>query len=264
MPEHSIDEQPPLTRAELRATGPAEYQHVARTDWREGGRTVRRWRERTLAVAFISLGAGVLAAAAIETMIDASWTPLAATGLIMLGMAVPVVWAFTRSRPAGLLRFRAVDLLYAVVLGTMLRIASGWLEVALGGTGAFPSYTTVNGTFGGSWMLTEVVAPAVVAPLVEEFFFRAVLLVSLYTVLRRPVGSAAAAITAVVVSSAVFMLVHTLTMDLPTATVLSIGMLGAVCSIVVMLTGRIWGAVLIHAVFNASYIALAIIGTLGS
>jgi len=36
---------------------------------------------------------------------------------------------------------------------------------------------------------------------------------------------------------------------------------GAVCSLTVLLTGRIWGAVLIHIVYNASFLALVIVGT---
>ncbi|MDE0545404.1 CPBP family intramembrane glutamic endopeptidase [Microbacterium sp. C7(2022)] len=248
------------TRAELRAAG-ADYVHVPRMDWRLGGRTVYRWRERLLAVAFISLGIGVLGAAAVETLVEASWAPVLANALMLLGMIVPIAWAFLRSRPAGLLRFRALDLLYAVALGVLLRVFSGWLDVVLGGAGAFPSYTSINGGLGSSWLLSDVLLPVAVAPVVEEFFFRAVLLVSLYTVLRRPLGGASAGVIAVVVSSAVFMLMHSLTGALTVSGVLGIGVLGVVCATLVMLTGRVWGAVLVHAVFNASWVVLALVGT---
>ncbi|WP_396668813.1 lysostaphin resistance A-like protein [Microbacterium sp. R86528] len=271
MPDHSIDVEQPLTRAELRAQGGAaeaeaaamggDYRRAARTDWREGGRSVRRWRETTLAVAFLSLGFFALGAAAIDTLVDAPWAPLASGVLLWVGMAVPIVWTFSRSRPAGLLRFRAVDLLYAVVLGVALRVVAGWIEVALGGSGAFPRYTTLDGSLGSQWLVTDLLGPVLVAPLLEEFFFRAVLLVSVYTVLRRPVGRVAAGVTAVIVSSAVFMLVHAFTAQLGTGVILSIGLVGLVCSLLVMLTGRIWGAVLVHLVFNASFVVLALVGT---
>ncbi|MEJ1156009.1 type II CAAX endopeptidase family protein [Microbacterium marmarense] len=271
MPDHSIDVEQPLTRAELRAQGGAaeaeaaamggDYRRAARTDWREGGRSVRRWRETTLAVAFLSLGFFALGAAAIDTLVDARWAPLASGVLLWIGMAVPIVWAFSRSRPAGLLRFRAVDLLYAVVLGVALRVVAGWIEVGLGGSGAFPRYTTLDGSLGSQWLVTDLLGPVLVAPLLEEFFFRAVLLVSVYTVLRRPVGRVAAGVTAVIVSSAVFMLVHAFTAQLGTSLILSIELVGLVCSLLVMLTGRIWGAVLVHLVFNASFVVLALVGT---
>ena len=232
-----------------------------RTDWRLGGRTVRRWREWVLAAALAGLGVGVLAATAASLLWPTAWGSAAAMALLWLGMLAPVVFALTRSRPVGLLRLRTVDLLFGVALGLMLRLLQGWLAAATGGDEAFPQLERLGGQLPTGWAFTDVVAPVVVAPVVEEFFFRAVVLVALYTVLRRPCGKAVAGIAAVLFSSGLFVVVHGLLGELAVDQVVPIGLLGLVCGALVMLTGRIWAAVLTHAVFNAAWVALALAGT---
>jgi membrane protease YdiL (CAAX protease family) len=231
-----------------------------RTDWRLGGRTVRRWREWVLAAALAGLGVGVLAATAASFLWPTAWGSAAAMALLWLGMLAPVVFALSRSRPVGLLRLRAVDLLFGVALGLILRLVQGWLAAATGDE-AFPQLERLGGQLPTGWAFTDVVAPVVVAPVVEEFFFRAVVLVALYTVLRRPCGKAVAGIAAVLFSSGLFVVVHGLLGELAVDQVVPIGLLGLVCGALVMLTGRIWAAVLTHAVFNAAWVVLVLAGT---
>lgn len=232
--------------------------HEARTDWRLGGRTVLRWREAALAVALVSLGAAVLLGSLVTTVWDSPWAAASATVLIWIGMLGPIVWAFTRSRPIGLLRLRAIDLLYGLVLGALLRTTQGWIE-GVGGTPVLPVLERVDGSLPLSTMLFDVVAPIVVAPVVEEFFFRAVLLVALYTVLRRPFGKFAAGLAAALASTALFVLMHGISSVGDVSGVVSLSLLGMVCALLVLLTGRIWGAVLVHAVYNASYVGLGLL-----
>ncbi|QKJ20236.1 CPBP family intramembrane glutamic endopeptidase [Microbacterium hominis] len=239
-----------------------EYRHVRRKDWRLGGRTVRRWREWLIAIALGSLGVGVLLGTLVESVWESPWAPLAATALLWLGMLVPIVWALSRSRPAGMLRIRAVDLLYAVVLGIALRIAQGWIELAAGGTGALPTSALVDGSLPQSWWITVALPAVTAAPVLEEFFFRAVVLIAVYTMLRRRFGGFAAGIVAVLASTALFVLVHTLTLSSTTDVVISLTLLGLVCSLLVAFTGRIWGAVLVHIVYNATWVALVAAGAL--
>lgn len=236
-------------------------ERAPRTDWRLGGRTVRRWREGLLAVALISLGAAVLLGTAVTLLWVSPRAPLVGTVILWAGLAGPIVWAFTRSRPVGLLRLRALDLLYGLVLGAILRTAQGWLEIATGGSGAFPSYATVDGALPAGWLVTDGLGAIVIAPVLEEFFFRGVLLVALFTVLRRPVGAVVAGVVAVLVTTGVFVLVHALTLSVSVGSALSLAVLGAVCAALVLLTGRILGAVLVHVVFNAGYVILALLGT---
>jgi membrane protease YdiL (CAAX protease family) len=176
-------------------------------------------------------------------------------------MLVPVVLALCRSRPAGLFRFRALDVLYGIVLGVLLRVAQGWIAQVGGGAAPFPSYPTIDGEPGASWWLTDVVAVVAIGPVVEEFFFRAVILVSVFTLLRRRFGHVAAGISAVLVSAAAFVMLHSLLVGQTADLVVATALLGAVCASLVMLTGRIWGAVLVHVIYNATYVLLALIGT---
>ena len=143
----------------------------------------------------------------------------------------------------------------------MLRLAQGWIAEALSGKDSFPSYVLVDGRLSQWWWLTDLVAVAVIAPVIEELFFRGVILVSLYTVLRRPFGRAAAGIVAVVASAALFVLLHGVSGGMSADQVVAVGLLGLVCGLLVMLTGRIWGAILVHAVFNATFVVLALTGT---
>ena len=235
--------------------------HEARTDWRLGGRTVYRWREGLLAIALISLGAGVLLGSLIAAVWDSPWTAASATAIVWIGMLLPVVWAFTRSRPIGLLRLRAVDALYGVVLGALLRTTQGWIEGLDGTPAEWPGLVQVGGSIPLSSMVVDVVGPVVVAPVVEEFFFRAVVLVSLYTVLRRPFGKLTAGMVAALGSTALFVVMHGISGAADVSGVVSLSLLGLACALLVLLTGRIWGAVLVHVVYNASYVALALLAS---
>ncbi len=233
--------------------------HQARTDWRLGGRTVYRWREGLLAVALISLGAGVLLGSLVAAVWDSPWAAASATAIIWIGMLLPVAWAFSRSRPIGLLRVRALDVLYGLVLGALLRTTQGWIEGLDGAPAAWPGPASVDGSLPLSSVLFDVVAPVVVAPVVEEFFFRAVVLVALYTVLRRPFGKLTAGLVSALGSTALFVVVHGISGAADVSGVVSLSLLGLVCALLVLLTGRIWGAVLVHVVYNASYVGLGLL-----
>ncbi|MFE5407262.1 CPBP family intramembrane glutamic endopeptidase [Microbacterium sp. NPDC056569] len=251
--EASTEDAPPR-RSRRRA-------HEARTDWRLGGRTVFRWREGLLAIALISLGASVLLGSLVAAVWDSPWAAASATVIVWIGMLLPVAWAFTRSRPIGLLRVRALDVLYGLVLGALLRTTQGWIEGLDGTPAVLPSVVRVDGSVPLSGVMFDVVAPVVVAPVVEEFFFRAVVLVSLYTVLRRPFGKLTAGLAAALGSTALFVVVHGISSVGDVSGVVSLSLLGLVCAVLVLLTGRIWGAVLVHLVYNASYVALAVLAS---
>ena len=227
-----------------------------RTDWRLGGRTVLRWREGLIAWACLCLGAGVLAGVGVQLIMPGAVGGALATVLIWVGMLVPIVVGLTRSRPIRLFRFRPVDVLYGLVIGVALRTAQGWLDVATGGTGALPAYPSMS----GGWAFTDVLAPVVIAPVIEEFFFRGVILVALYTALRRAVGKPAAGIGAGLVSTALFVFAHSVS-AMTAGDAIALALVGVATSAAVLLSGRIWGAVLIHVVYNASFVVLAVAGT---
>lgn len=232
-----------------------------RTDWRQGGTTVRKWDLSVLSAALIGAGVGVVGGGVVSR-IAAVWAPFASTVVLWLGLAAAVVFALARSRPAGLLRFRPIDLLWGVGLGLALRLLQGWLSGA--DAAPFPSAARLDGSLPPGWWLTDALPAAVIAPLVEEFFFRVVVLVTIYQLLRRSIGKVAAGVTAALVSAGGFVLLHAAAGALSVTDGIQLCAVGITCALVVLLTGRIWGAVLTHVVYNATYLALVVVGTLGA
>lgn len=233
-----------------------------RRQWRRGGTSVRRWGWQLFAWSLLGMGAGILGATVANALIAGSGGALVGQFVLWVALGVPVVFALARSRPRGLLAFRPVDLLFAVVLGAILRFVQGWLEVRAGGSGAWPVYSSLGGTLPPNWFFEDFVAPVVIAPVVEEFFFRGLVLVALYTAVRRMAGEQIAAFVAVIVSSALFVVAHALLAPVGWDQVVSLALVGIVTSLLVLRTGRIWPAVLVHLVYNGMWVALATVGTL--
>ncbi|KAA9131743.1 CPBP family intramembrane glutamic endopeptidase [Microbacterium caowuchunii] len=233
--------------------------------WLQGGTSTLPWGWMLVGWALISLGAGVLVATIVRELVGGTLGGWIATVILWAAMIVPVVLAFARSVPRGLMRFRATDVLFGLVFGVVLRFVAGGLEQAASGRAAWPAYPTVDGRLPGDWWFTDLAVPVVVAPAIEEFFFHALLLVALYTAFRRLTRQrVVAGFGAALVSTGLFVLLHELTGSLgvtwPSAT--TIALVGLVGSVLVLLTGRIWGAVLTHVVFNATFVLLALVGTL--
>ena len=72
---------------------------------------------------------------------------------------------------------------------SVLRFTQGFLEIAGTGTAVWPTAGTIDGSLPASFWFDGVLAPVVIAPLLEEFFFRAVLLVAIFTAVRRMTNS---------------------------------------------------------------------------
>lgn len=233
--------------------------------WLQGSTTTQHWDEVMVGWAVVALGAGVLVATAAVQLIGGAVGGWLGTAALWVAMIVPVVLAFRTSVPRGLLRLRGTDVLFGLVFGVLLRIVSGWLEQAASGVAVWPSYPLANGALAGHWWFTDLVVPVAIAPLVEEFFFHGLLLVALYTVFRRLTRAPAIAGTAAaLVSTGLFVLLHQLTGSLGSswASPASLALVGLVGAVLVLVTGRLWSAVLAHIVFNATFVALALVGTL--
>lgn len=224
-----------------------------RTDWRLGGTGVRPWNGSLLVIALLSLGAAIFAGSLVQLLWTSPSAPLVSTAILWVGMIVPVVVAFRRGRPAGLLRFRSSDLIFGLALGLGLRVIEGWVTDAA--ARPFPSAGVTS-----TWLWTEALPAGLVGPVIEEFFFRTVVLIAMYGLLRRSAGRAAAAVSAVLVSTATFILIHVVDGSLPLGESLSVGAVGLVCATLVILTGRVWGAVFAHIVYNATALLLMAAG----
>ncbi len=229
--------------------------------WREGGATTAPWGLGLLGWATATGSAGALVARELSLVLPAPIAATAAQAIIWLGFAVPVVWAWSRSRPRGLLDFRVVDLLYGVVLGVVVRFVQGALAQAGGGPVPWPSTTTVDGALPDGFVV-DAISGVAVAPVLEESFFRGVVLVCAYTVVRRLSGRLAGAVAATAMSTMLFVAAHLLVASSSVSDVWALALLGVVTAALVLGTGRLWAAVATHVVFNATGIALVAVGTL--
>lgn len=229
-------------------------------DWVQGGTSTQPLTWMTLAWVVVSLGLGLLAANLANALVGGETGARLGTLALWAGMLVPVVVVFVRTRPRGLFRFRGTDLLFGVVLGLALRVFVGWIEGAVNGRVDWPAYPSL----GGSWIYDELITTALIAPIVETLFFNGVLLVTLYTVFRRLTDQRiAAGVAAALTMTGTFMLVHAATGSLGTVAVIAaVALVGVATATLVLVTGRIWGALVLHVVFNASYVVLAVVGTI--
>ena len=211
------------------------------------------------------LGAGILLATLADRLVGGALGSALSIAALWGGMLAAIILAFVRSRPRMLLRFHPFDLLYGVVLGVLLRFIQGFLEIAGTGTAAWPTAGTLDGSLPASFWFDGVLAPVVIAPLLEEFFFRAVLLVAIYTAVRRMTDSRSwAGFAAIAVTTVLFIGLH-LVFDIYTWwSVATLGIVGLVCAGLVVATSRIWGAVLTHIVFNGVAVAMLLVGTVGT
>lgn len=233
-----------------------------RRTWIEGGTSVQHWGWELLGWAVLGLGAGLVASAALNEFAPQPLGGTLSLLVVWVAFAAPVVFAFTRSRPRALLRFRPIDLLWGIGLGILLRFGQGWIDSAAGGSGAWPSYGSTGGALPEGWLFDELVAATFIAPVLEEFFFRGLVLVAVYTAVRRLAGRGVAGVAATLVSTGLFVAAHALLAPIPLPSVLALMLVGVVNSLIVLLTARIWAAVLAHIVYNGLWVALATAGTL--
>lgn len=211
------------------------------------------------------LGAGILLSTLADQLVGGTLGAALSLAALWGGMLAAIILAFVRSRPRMLLRFHPFDLIYGLALGILLRIAQGFLEIAGTGTASWPAAGTLDGSLPASFWFDGVLAPVVIAPLLEEFFFRAVLLVAIFTAVRRMTDSRVwAGFTAIVATTLLFIGLHLVFETYTWWSVVALGLVGLVCAGLVVATSRIWGAVLAHIVFNGIFAGMLLVGTLGA
>ena len=211
------------------------------------------------------LGAGILLSTLADRLLGGTLGSALSLAALWGGMLAAIILAFARSRPRMLLRFHPFDLLYGIVLGVILRFTQGFLEIAGTGTAAWPTAGTIDGSLPASFWFDGVLAPVVIAPLLEEFFFRAVLLVAIFTAVRRMTNSRSwAGFAAITVTTLLFIGLHLVFDTYTWWSVATLGLVGIVCAGLVVATARIWGAVLTHIVFNGVAVGMLVVGTIGA
>ncbi len=177
----------------------------------------------------------------------AFWVPLSAA-----------VVAWRRGRR--LLRLRPVDLLLGAGVGLIARALATVVEFAVYGTASpvvFPRMLPSGFADAALQVFALVIAPLVLAPVIEELFFRGVVI----DAVRGRTALPGSTVIAVVSSAAIFALLHLLgagTAQGALASGLSAFGLGLGTAILAVTTGRLGGAVIAHAVFNATVVLLSL------
>ncbi|MEC5182996.1 membrane protease YdiL (CAAX protease family) [Cryobacterium sp. MP_3.1] len=161
------------------------------------------------------------------------------------------------------LRFRPLDLLWGLTVGVVARVLATIVEIA-----GYGQMGSAGATLGEPvrdlwWWFLVFLAPVVLSPLIEEMFFRGLVLRSVQGATSgRGVSAAVAGGTAVVVSAVVFALVHVINTGSMTATVvigLSTFLFGLGAGALAVLTGRLGGAIVAHVTFNALVVVPALL-----
>lgn len=234
------------------------------SDWRDSTRAAQRWGGDVLGWALIGLGVGVLSGAIIARFVAPAAGEVLPALALWTCLGVPVILAFRRMAPRPLLQPRVSDIVIGLTLGLTLRLADGWIAAGFGSPEPWPSYAIIDGRFPLGDAGVDLVMAGLIGPTIEELFFRGLILVAIFTALRRPAGRVAATIAAVLISTGLFVLSHSLGPSVTLPEALSLTLLALITAFFVFFTGRIWPAVLIHAVYNLSWVALATVGTLVS
>jgi uncharacterized protein len=136
-------------------------------------------------------------------------------------------------------------LLGAGVFALWIQLDAPWMQLSLGATSDAPSFVPKDAAGALQWPLiaTRIAGAALLVPLMEELFWRSFLMrwvqsPTFEAVVPRSVGA-----RAVIVSTFVFVLAHTLW--------LAAAIAGLAYALLYMRTEKLWTAVIAHAVTNA-------------
>jgi membrane protease YdiL (CAAX protease family) len=219
-----------------------------------------------------------LLAVVVLTAVSTNWLRFVVfDGRLMLVLGFAIVWVpllaacawaccirGTRSPVRDLaLAITLIDVIVGLGVGLVARAIASVVElIAYGRTGA--SGVSFGATvYDGWWLFAAVIAPVLVAPFVEELFFRGLLLRSTLLATAANGSRRSAAVIALLVSSLLFAAFHIMDASNPRAAItigVSTLVLGIGASLIALLTRRIGGAMVAHATFNGTLVLAALLG----
>lgn len=236
---------------QTRAARPARRQQAStRATDRPAGVFIGTWKPLVVAVASLGVAivVGLLAGVAFDGAAGRSVSSVLAS-LVVGGTGLGLI---ARTRPAGFLRLRGLDVLWALVLGVLLPFVAG---VAAGSAG-WPAFAAVS----PRWLVLGAAAPVLVVVLLTLFAIGFVYPAALsYARTRLTANLArvvAAAIAALAFSVVPVVFAGTVS-GMPVA--LFVG-LGIAASVFVALSGRLWGPIVMGIVFVGVWVTLSLAG----
>ncbi|MDN4641345.1 CPBP family intramembrane metalloprotease [Agreia sp. PsM10] len=159
------------------------------------------------------------------------------------------------------LRITFFDVLLGVGAGFLVRAIAGIIEIAFIGRMSGLGVTFGDTVYDGWWVFGTILAPVLLAPFVEELFFRGLLQRALLQAGSHRLSARSATVLSIITSAALFALLHLTQAANPIgAAVLGISAVtfGLAAALIAGLTGRIGGAIIAHVVFNGSLVAASL------
>lgn len=184
------------------------------------------------------------------------------TALLLLPLLVGALVAARLGGPAigralGI-RFAWIDL----VLGALVAlVARAVVELIVPTQGSLVSPFGDNGPEQNAALAVSIVGVVLLAPVVEELFFRGAVQRALSALVGDGLPRAVGAGVAIAVSTVAFVLLHSIPYgaEVPFSVVLTPLLVGVGAGVLVAVTGRISGAIVAHVLFNSAGIALLLV-----
>ena len=159
------------------------------------------------------------------------------------------------------LRVTALDVLFGLGAGLLLRAFASVVEIAFYGRMSGLGVQFGDIVYDGWWVFGTLLAPILLAPFIEELFFRGLVQRTARRVSERIMPARLAVFVSIVVSAALFAVLHlTESTNATAAAVLGISTfaLGLTSALIAALTGRIGGSIVAHMSFNGSLVLAAL------
>ena len=159
------------------------------------------------------------------------------------------------------LRVTALDVLFGLGAGLLLRAFASVVEIAFYGRMSGLGVQFGDIVYDGWWVFGTLLAPILLAPFIEELFFRGLVQRTARRVSERVMPAGLAVFVSIVVSAALFAVLHlTESTNATAAAVLGISTfaLGLTSALIAALTGRIGGSIIAHMTFNGSFVLAAL------
>jgi hypothetical protein len=203
-----------------------------------------------LALGIAAVAWALTAAAAATAQLFAGWPPVAlAVALVVLTMtplALAVAIAGRRSgdgvgAPAGFVRGSWTDAVLGAFAGLVVRALVEIVAPTGGASGlARPAPA----------LAVTLIAAVLIAPIVEEAYFRGLVQGAASDVLANRMGRRSMAVVAVAISTAAFVAMHAIVGGLQPALLLGATLTGIACGTLAAVTGRICAPIAAHVVYN--------------
>jgi len=160
------------------------------------------------------------------------------------------------------LQFTVLDALFGISIGLLARAVASLIEIAFYGRMSGLGVTFGEIVYDGWWVFGTLLAPILLAPFVEELFFRGLVQNSAQRVLTRTLPRSGALLISLLVSGSSFTLLHLAEVTNVTAGLvlgLSTLVFGLGSALLTTLTGRIGGSIVAHVTFNGSLVLAALL-----